>query len=364
MNKKKFLFVMPSLVGGGSERVLVTIANNLCVENKIEILTLVNSDAFYSIDKRVEIHSLELNVNRRNTVKKYVSLFKGFFISLFHLKEEIKKCNPDAVLSFSKETNVFVIVLKLLGSLKCKLVVSERANPYYRNAAFQLFEKLFYSFADLIICQSVAASRFFGAKNSKKIEVIRNPLNENSVPSVFHEVRVKKIVAVGRLFPEKNHALLIDAFCNLDPIFDDYILEIYGEGPLRKNLEQKIKSSKKQDKIFLMGEKRNVMHLIADAALFVLPSESEGFPNVLIEALASGLPVVSTNFAPNGVAGEIVDEKNGIVVPCNNVSAMVDAIENMLTDKNIISYMKDERERIKKIYDEKIVTQEFYKALL
>lgn len=364
MDKKKFLFVIPSLVGGGSERVLVTIANNLCVENEIQILTLVNSDIFYNIDKRVKIHSLGLTVNRTRTVNKIVSLFKGFFISLFQLKKEIKKYEPDAILSFSKETNIFAILLKLFCCLKCKLVVSERANPYYRNMAFQLFEKKFYSFADVIICQSVAASRFFRTKDRNRIKIIRNPLNEKSIPSIFHDTRVKKIVAVGRLFTEKNHALLIDAFCRLDPKFDDFTLEIYGEGVLRKSLERKIETSSKKDKIFLMGEKSHVMHLIADAALFVLPSDSEGFPNVLIEALATGLPVVSTDFAPNGVASEIIDGKNGMIVPCHDVCAMTTAMENVLTNKDILLYMKDNRERIKKIYDEKQITQEFYKTLI
>ena len=363
MEKKKFLFVIPSLVGGGSERVLVTIANNLCMENEITILTLTKSECFYALNERVKVIKLDNEIKRNNFFIEKACLLKGFFKSLIKIGKTVRKINPNSILSFSNETNLLVILLKTLHLLNCKVIVSERANPYRRKKIFRFFERNFYSNADTVICQSESVCRFFKSKDQEKLKIIRNPLCRAAAAPYFCETRVKKIVSVGRLFPQKNHALLIEAFSMLGPNFDDYTLEIYGEGPLKSKLQQQINESTKKNKIFLMGEKHNVMHSIADASMLVLSSDFEGFPNVIIEALASGLPVVSTDFSPCGVAAEIVNEKNGFVVPCGNPSALAIAIENVLCKKQIIPYMKDESKRIKTIYDEKIVSNEFFEAI-
>ena len=120
---------------------------------------------------------------------------------------------------------------------------------------------------------------------------------------------------MGRLVPQKNIGMLIEAFSLIEKKYPNVSVTVYGEGPEREKLENQIAILKLEKKIFLPGAKRNVLEAIRDAAIFAFPTEYEGFPNVLVEAIAMGIPIVSTDFA-TGVAKEIVDENVGLVVPC------------------------------------------------
>ena len=138
------------------------------------------------------------------------------------------------------------------------------------------------------------------------------------------------MVGVGRLLEQKNFPLLIRAFARLPEQFSDYTLEIYGGGRLEERLQKQIDELGFSDRIRLMGVKKSVMRYIADAALYVMSSDYEGFPNALAEAMASGIPVISTDFA-TGVARDLIKKENGMVVPVGDEDALLAAMVNMLS---------------------------------
>jgi len=357
IKRKKYLFLIPNLGGGGAERVLVTLANGLCDKADVRIVTLTSAKSFYALDNRVCITNLHCAVNRQNRMTLLWSKFFGAIRALRGLKKILATWEPDTLLSFLQDTNALTIILKIFGGIKCKVVVSERADPNKRSKIEMWFERRFYCKADIIICQSEKVAHFFPENVQNKIKIIRNPICANAIPQLFTGNRRKVIVGIGRLFPQKNFELLINAFAHMGADFSEYTLEIYGSGCLEGKLEKQISEMELSKRVHLMGLKKNVMFSIYDASLFVLTSDFEGFPNALIEAMATGLPVVTTDFSP-GIARELVYPSNGIVVPVNDEKALILAMRDILFDIEKQKKMSIENRKIlSTLSEEKIIPQ-------
>jgi glycosyltransferase involved in cell wall biosynthesis len=148
--------------------------------------------------------------------------------------------------------------------------------------------------------------------------IIPNPINPEFNVKPFSGKRRKIITSVGRLSEQKNQHVLIEAFSRIEKDFPDYELVIYGEGNLRETLENQIKTLKLENKVKLPGVKKNIKNEIYDCSLFVLPSLYEGMPNALMEAMALGLPVISTD-CPCGGPRFLIHNYNGLLVKVNNV---------------------------------------------
>ena len=233
---KKFILLIPSMNNGGAERVMATIANNLCTEHKVQIVTMTDTESFYSLDENVAITGLGQNVNRHNKLTLLFSMATGGIKAFFSLKKKINIEKPDAVLSFLQSANMMAILLKMFGG-RFRLVVSERCAPEERDFFNRFFEKYFYSKADVIVCQSEKVINFFREKDRKKITLIPNPIAASAIPPRFEGKRRHTIVGVGRLSDQKNFEMLINAFSALPDKFSDYTLEIYGSGPFEERLK-------------------------------------------------------------------------------------------------------------------------------
>ena len=193
------------------------------------------------------------------------------------------------------------------------------------------------------MCQSSKVAEYFDSNNTI---VIPNPIDNNILPEPYTGERRKVIVGVGRLMKQKNFANLIKAFSMLDSQFNEYTLEIYGEGSLHQELDDLINRLNLSHRVKLMGAKQNVLQLIKDASLFVMSSDYEGYPNALAEAMAIGLPVICTDFY-SGTARELIGEKNGLLVPVGDSKAMAKAIERLLSDSQKREIMSKENIKIR-----------------
>lgn len=359
---KKCLFLIPSLTNGGAERVMSTIANNLCSDCDVRIVTFTDPDSFYKLNDRVEVVGLGQKVNRKNKISLLFSSVTGGIKLVFDLKKMVKSWKPDAILSFLQAANMIAILVKILGGSKARLVVSERCDPTVRGFFNRWFESNFYSKADVIVCQSKVAASFFDKDTQNKIEIIPNPISADAIPARHTGVRRKTVVGVGRLDGQKNFAMLIKAFSRLPEKFNEYTLEIYGGGNQEAELQQIINSSGLEKRAFLMGVKPNVMHYIADTALYVMSSNFEGFPNALAEAMATGLPVISTDFS-TGVARELITDKNGIVIPVGDEDALVNAMEKILGNEQEWENMSVENRKLLDELSEERVMKKWRMAL-
>jgi len=157
----------------------------------------------------------------------------------------------------------------------------------------------------------------------------------------------KKIVSVGRLELQKNQKMLIDAFALVHSQLPEYTLDIYGEGSMRTVLQEKIDSYGLHEAITLQGIEKNIYQRLSEAALFVLPSDYEGMSNALMEALAIGLPTVSTDHPAGGARSLIENGKNGLLTPVGNKEAMAEAIVSLLRDPVYAQKMSAQSRKIR-----------------
>lgn len=339
--KIKYLFLITGMPMGGAERVMATLANEFVKRgHQVRLVTLKKAVSAYELDKRVEFIGGGADINSGNFLIKRIPMISAVIKGTLFYRRQLREYKPDIILSFLTYTNLLSVINNRISRVKYPVVVSERCDPRKRSKLLIKLCNIVYPLADCIVCQSKVIQDYFLNKNPKSVtKVIPNPVNEECINKEEIIKRRKLIVAVGRLSNQKNYDLLIDAFSDIANEYSEYRLEIYGEGPERERLQKKINRLGLNDRIQLMGTKTNVMKHIADAQLFVMSSNFEGFPNALAEAMASGLPVISTNF-PSGVAKElIIDGENGYVVDINNREQMADAMRKILGDPLTITKM-------------------------
>ena len=145
----------------------------------------------------------------------------------------------------------------------------------------------------------------------------------------------RNIITVGRLMTQKNHKLLIEAFSKIAKEFPDENLVIYGEGELRDTLETQSKKLGLEGRVKLPGATTNVAEKLSSAKVFVLSSDYEGMPNALMEAMAVGVPVISTDCPCGGPAMLIEEDSQGILVPCQNAEKLANALRLLLESQDL-----------------------------
>ena len=272
----------------------------------------------------------------------------GFFKVIRSIKKLVKLENPDVVVCFMAQ-NILLTGIAI-KNIKVPFVVSERIDPAQvkRNFIFKHILNKIYERASLVIFQTKRAQNYFNEKIRKNSCIIGNPIKI----SCFKSSNTKhKIVNVGRMTAQKNQAMLLDVFKSIHDKYPDYTLTIYGDGPLRNELESKIKELGLEDSAFLPGVSNSIHKEMSDAEMFVLSSNFEGLSNALMEAMLMGLPSISTDCA--GSDEIIVNNENGILIPVGDANQLYDAIENLINDKKLRnSISKNSTESMKK-YEEK-----------
>ena len=341
----KIEIVTRNLKAGGAERVISQLINFWSEHGiKCTLVLLEESEHFYKINPEIQIVELE---------KKFSNKIINKFFQYFRIRKITKKIKPDIVLSLPEEIGIYVILSLMF--IKVSVFVSERNNPWvmpYKKST-RFLRKVMYPFAKGIVFQTEGASLFFSKKIREKGIVLPNPIDLSRFKNYNRKIDFcnKNIISAGRLEKQKNFGLLIDAFKLFNQRLPGYTLTIYGDGSERKILEKQIVENKLEKVVFLPGKTNNLIQQMQKSRMFVLSSDYEGVPNVLIEAMATGLPCVSTNCKPGGAASIIDDNKNGYLVPIGDATQlserMVDVLTNPAIERKFISNCKN----IKNKYD-------------
>ena len=252
---------------------------------------------------------------------------------IIELRHFVKNKQADIVLTMGVPLCVYTVPA-LLG-LPVKHIVSERNSPanFAGKWITKVLSRMLMKTADGFVFQTKQAQAYYGGSIAKRSVVISNPIIDLSdFPPVHAEKREKKIVAVGRLAKQKNFKLLIDAFSSLPDRYSEYKLVIYGDGPERGELSRRVEEKGLSGRVSMPGTSEHVHQDIANATLFVMSSDFEGMPNALMEAMALGLPCISTD-CPCGGPSELIEYGvNGLLVPLGNKDAMVTAMARVLDD--------------------------------
>lgn len=334
---KKIALAIDTNSAGGGERVMATLANYMC--NKGYETYFVNSDtssSFYSIDRRVRIYKMGLDLKYGNRLSRFIK--KYLMLVQFFRKEK-----PDAVIAFLFNMEAPVILAGLTTHTNVFVSVRNSANSY--PFIERVFRRFFYPHIKGIVFQSEKVRIHKDFKKLKNARVIMNPISgtiiEKRKPVPFSKRR-NVIINVARLDEQKNQALLIKAFSKIENIYPEMELHIFGEGPLHNQLEELIESLNLSGKVFLKGAQKDAIFLNRDAKLFVLSSDYEGFPNALVEAMVEGIPSISTDF-DSGVAAELIkNDRNGWLVAVNNVEQLANTISLALKKENQLDEISNE----------------------
>lgn len=324
---KKIVFCIPSLGTGGAERVISVLSNEFTERGfDVSVLMICYENNQYPLNEKVNIVSL--NCDKDNTLP----IIKRYPLRLKKIRNAIKEISPDVVISFMSETNIDVCFA--LWNTNIPIIVSERNDPKIDPAskAKKILRKIAFLKPKGFVFQTPDAKSYFSKRIQNKSSIILNPLNPNLPSYVGVKERDKRVVAVGRLNSQKNFKLLIDSFSVFLENYEDYILEIYGEGTLEPKLNDYIRSKNLQDKVFLKGFCKDVHSKILNASMFVMSSDFEGMPNALLESMAIGLPCISTDCPCGGPRMLIENKKNGILTQVGNKEELIEAMNYIAAD--------------------------------
>ena len=313
----KVMFCLGSLGIGGAERVITNLANTFINENEVSIVVSTPKENIYKLDKRIRFEVID-SLKEKNKIKKIIC-------RVLKTKKLIKEINPDIIIVFLPEPSIRISMLK--KQTKVPVIISVRDDPKvdYKKIKMRLPMKLFFNNADAFVFQTQEQREYFCKKIQEKSTIIFNPINSKFICKPFKGKRNNKIISAGRLMPQKNQKLLIDAFSVVNKKYPNYELHIYGEGELRNELQTQIDNLGLSHKVFLDGLTDNMKDKIYDARMFVLSSNHEGLPNALLEAMAVGTPCISTRFSGGGAEAIINNNSNGLLVN-NTIEELSQAI--------------------------------------
>lgn len=323
-NPVEVLFSMYGMGAGGAERVISIMANHWSsAETPTCLVTWAPDPSFYSLHKDVEHIKLSMNEVSTNPFQAVLNNSRR----MMALRRIVKSKRPRAVISFMNKNNVrTLLACKGLG---IPVVVSERNETTFDplSLSWRRLVRLTYPWASRIVVQSERAKTQM--PSSWPITVIPNPIPKAPPRSADLSTNHHVVIAMGRLDHQKGFDLLISAFSTLAHRYLDWTLIIYGEGQLRSSLENQITDLKLENRIRLPGQTSDPSSAMYKADIFVLSSRYEGFPNVLGEAMAHGLAVLSFD-CPNGPREIIQPDINGILVHAESVSELSAQLETLM----------------------------------
>lgn len=356
---------LPSLTGGGAERIMVTLANEIAGMGYGVDLVLASAEGPFLEDVSPKVRVVGLKS------KRVVSSLPG-------LVRYLRRERPRTMLSALNHANIIAIFARQLSGCDARLLVSEHnnlsitklRNKSVRTIVVHSLMRRVYPWADGVIAVSGGVcndlTRLFGL-SPESVKVIYNPIVTPALLELAQEPvdhpwfgngNPPVLLGVGRLTVQKDFATLVRAF-SLAVRKQECRLVILGEGELRSELEVLIRELDLQDKVLLPGFVKNPFAWMAHADLFVLSSAWEGFGNVLVEAMACGTQVVSTD-CPSGPAEILEDGKWGHLVPVQNAKAMADAILKTLSAP---PFPAEELAARARVFSSSVIAQEYLTLL-
>ncbi len=369
--KKKLLFVMPVMKGGGAEKVAALLLNEFNKNGYDCELVLTNSErgevVDRGLDKNIGITVLREKFTAKNAAQKaYLHVFRLFSSLICKIPEALKMRVPAtwAKLSFKAQyydelnalrkliqSNPYADIISFLQpsipmtllaakGLPNKVVVSERADPYrlLKKRYGYNFIKKYYQRTDAVVFQTNDAMAAYPENISEKGIVIFNPIN-NLLPEPYFGEREKYITTFCRISRQKNLPVLVDAFAKFRKNFSDYRLKIIGE-PQNDDDRAALDETKSLAENLGVSEyidfqpfSATVHNLIIRDAMYVNSSDYEGMSNAMLEAMAIGMPVICTDCPIGGANAVIQSGENGILTKVGNSTEICVAMKKIAGDK-------------------------------
>ena len=309
------------------------LAGHFCSRKNLSIhlvLFGIRPEFFYNVPATLTIHKPQNHFNNKH---RFISTLKR----LWYVRETVKSINPDTVLSFGELWNSFVILA--LWGLRYPVFISDRCNPA-RSFKFhnRLLRRVTYRRASGVIAQTAKAKELYeGQFRHHNIKVIGNPIR--TIDNKSRIERKNVVLTVGRLINTKHHDKLIETFAEINN--PDWTLVIVGDDSLKQNnfsrLMELIRERDLTGMVTLAGKQHDIDRYYLSSRIFAFASSSEGFPNVIGEAMSAGLPVMAFDCVA-GPADMIIDNHNGFLVPLFDWAQYKQKLTLLMEDENLRSF--------------------------
>lgn len=364
---KNIFFIIPDLSGGGAERVIIQVLKYLDRKKFILHLVLFEKRGAFVMDLPADVKLYALSKGG------YLYGLQGLLV-LIKLANLIKTKEPEIIVSFMWYTNAISLLARILCGFESKVIVSERYTfsfsyeGWFTETLRKTAVRFFYHSADAIIVVSKKIRQelelYFNV-NVNKIVPVYNPIDierlvqcsQEEVEHKWFEEKSPIIISIGRLTPQKGFSYLIKAIAALVKSGVCCRLVILGDGPEKEILRKLAEKLKIGNKVAFLGFQSNPYSYLGNSTIFVLSSLYEGFPNVLIEAMALGVPCISTR-CPTGPDEIITDGVDGILVPPADEIGLTNAIKQLLIDEELRNRLgKAGKRRVADFEVERIVKQ-------
>lgn len=331
--KKKIFFFIYQLGSGGAARTMLNLLNNIDLNQFEPTLITLDYEGDYEKYLKKEITFIKLPTKRLRS-------------GIVPFSKIIKKEKPDIIFSTIPNYNLIAIAARLLSGHNAKNIVREAAL-LGTEGKFNVNLKLYglaYRFSKKVVALSEGVRQNIIQNykvNPKKVKVIYNPVDVENIETlmkqddiakeyqtIFNSPKEKVIITAGRLVDDKDQATLISAFAELRKNITANLV-ILGEGELKDKLKKQAKALNLDNAVFFAGFQENPYAYFNKADIFVLSSKREGFGHVLTEALATRIPIISTDAKPG--AAEVLDNgKYGVITPVGDSSALAGQMEEIL----------------------------------
>ena len=349
----KILFAALSLTGGGAERVVSVLSSALAEKGyEVGVLVFKTSQAEYALSDRVRCYRMDEET--------YASKAKR----VQFIRRVLKQARPDYLIPFVFEPMLYCYIADL--GLPTKYIATVRNYPklYPSEPWRRALAAWMSTHCHRCMLQTREQADCFRGRSGDSWFVVPNPVDSRFLSAEYtYRETAKRLTAVGRLNEQKDYPTMIAAFAMAADKFPGAVLDIYGAGEEREHLEQEIRDRHLENRVFLRGRTENVLDALKQADGYVLSSSYEGMPNALMEAMAVGLPCVSTA-CPTGPRDLIEDGENGLLVPVGDPAAMAATMEKLLGSFTLRKRLgENARKTIQESYTLDSVTAAFEKAL-
>lgn len=311
---------------GGAQRVVSLLCNGISDLGHEVLLILYEdrTDNDYYLSDEVSVSVLHKQKRKENSL---------FYMKdkLCELRDLVKNFQPDVIVPFLSDPTLCIYIATRFSKFSNRIITTVRNNPkiFPKERKYRWRNNILIALNKACFFQNSEQRDYFPKFIQKKSFVLPNPVSNELLETNREKSDVCKIVTLGRLSEQKNHQLLIEAVSLASQKYPEITLDIYGDGPLKSKLQEMIDKNNMAGRIHLCGITDDVKSVLLTHGLFIMTSNYEGMPNALIEAMATGMPCISTD-CPTGPAELIQNMNNGILVPINDVKQCTEAIEYML----------------------------------
>lgn len=340
---------------GGAFKIMTWLANSLVNEHEVTYCNLNNDVPFFKLDSRIHYVNLDCvkksNFLYRNTI--------GLVQSIYQLVQLEKKGKYDFCINFSDHSFYPLVISKIFT--KIKIVVSQRVDPYSCNKKSDKIRLWLYRYCNGIVCQTNSALTYFKGKvpNKVKLSVIPNPALRKA-KKYWNDVNNEGyLLSLARLdFKQKRQDVLLDAFKITHEKYPNLKLYLYGLsiGNEEKELIEMIEKRGLTGAAIYKGVTNNSLEVIRKSKILLLTSDYEGIPNVILEGMDVGVPIISTDCKPGGAKLLLDDDSKGIIVPRDNPKEFAKAISFYIENPKIArKNAKTAQDSLERFSEKKII---------